>query len=31
MSNIDVRVLRDRIENINALPTIPRVLKNFWG
>lgn len=29
MANIDVRALRDKIENINALPTIPKVLKKL--
>jgi putative nucleotidyltransferase with HDIG domain len=31
MSNIDVRALREKIENINALPTIPRTLKKILG
>ena len=31
MSNIDVRVIREKIENINALPTIPKVLKKILG
>ncbi len=29
MANIDVRALREKIENINALPTIPKVLKKL--
>lgn len=29
MGNIDVRALREKIENINALPTIPKVLKKL--
>ena len=31
MSNIDVRVIREKIENINALPTIPKTLKKILG
>jgi HD-like signal output (HDOD) protein len=31
MSNIDVRALREKIENINTLPTIPKVLKKILG
>jgi putative nucleotidyltransferase with HDIG domain len=31
MSNIDVRALREKIENINALPTIPKTLKKILG
>ena len=29
MSNIDSKILRSRVENINALPTIPSVLKRL--
>ncbi len=31
MSNIDVRAIREKIENVNALPTIPKVLKKILG
>ncbi len=31
MSEIDIKTLRDKIENINALPTIPKVLKKLLG
>ena len=31
MGSIDVRTIRDKIENINALPTIPKVLKKLLG
>jgi putative nucleotidyltransferase with HDIG domain len=31
MSNIDVLDLREKIENINTLPTIPKVLKKILG
>jgi putative nucleotidyltransferase with HDIG domain len=31
MSNIDVRIIREKIENINALPTIPKTLKKILG
>jgi putative nucleotidyltransferase with HDIG domain len=31
MSNVDVRALREKIENINALPTIPKTLKKILG
>ena len=31
MSNIDVRVIREKIENINALPTIPKTLRKILG
>ncbi|HEX2964141.1 MAG TPA: HDOD domain-containing protein [Syntrophorhabdaceae bacterium] len=31
MSSIDARTIRDKIENINALPTIPKVLKKILG
>jgi putative nucleotidyltransferase with HDIG domain len=31
MSSIDLRALREKIENINALPTIPKTLKKILG
>lgn len=31
MGNIDVRAIREKIENINALPTIPKTLKKILG
>lgn len=31
MSNMDVRLVRERIENIQALPTIPKVLNKLLG
>jgi len=31
MGDVDVRALREKIENINALPTIPKVLKKILG
>ena len=31
MNNIDVRAIREKIENINALPTIPKVLQKLLG
>lgn len=31
MSDIDIRVLREKIENINTLPTIPKVLNKLLG
>jgi len=29
MNNIDILALKEKIESINALPTIPKVLKKF--
>ncbi len=31
MSSLDARIIREKIENINALPTIPKVLKKILG
>ena len=31
MNSIDVRTIREKIENINALPTIPKVLQKLLG